>query len=208
MGRPVKLGQVKSQFHQVMMSLASKASSEDQQLEEEKTPVKHNASFIPLNTGLDISAMDMSRQEDGSILSHGSNVENCDPEISLLVEPANENELKNIQNGNQANASSKGKGKGKNRKMDSEILPETNRPTAYGDNQSVYPVSEPAEKKMRLEDDHSANTSRSSIVSVRSQRSLRPVRKVSSVRDTFSDDIYYGKDFQPKASKAKTFIPV
>jgi len=220
---PVKIGQVKSQFHQVMMSYASKASHDSggvdqnmptgQQLEGE-IPVKHNASFIPLNTGLDVSAMDQSRQENASILSHGSNVENCDSEISEEVQLANENVLKNIQK-EKADANSKGKGKGKKSKRDSEILPETNRPTAYGDNQIVFPVNENAEKMKQLdagnnclEDDHSANTSRSSLVSVRSQRSLRPVRKVSSVRDTFSDDVYYGKDFQPKASFAKNVIRI
>jgi len=218
---PVRIGEVKSQFHQVMMSYASKASNDSdgvdqnmsniQQLEE--IPVQHNASFIPLNTGLDTSAMDQSRQENGSILSHGSNVENCDSEISEEVVIANEI-LKSIQK-EKADANSKGKGKGKKSKRDSEILPETNRPTAYGDNQIVFPVNENTEQMKQLdagdnclEDDHSANTSRSSVVSVRSQRSLRPVRKVSSVRDTFTDAIYYGEGFQPKASIAKKVIRI
>lgn len=162
---PKKLGQVNSNFHQIEMSIASKGfnsqANESAYSEQEIRNENMNASFIPLNPGLDAAELDQSHQENQSVdLSHGNIIENVDPN------PTKETPKK----------------LGKISKETQDFV-ESNRPGAHGD---------------------VANTS---MLSIQSKKSVRSIRRISSARDTFSDDASFEENHK-KASRSITTMRI
>lgn len=118
--RPIKLGQVNSRFHDVDLVMSSNTEGMDVPQEmEEKELANPNTSFISLKPGLDVSVMDKTQPESGSIdLSHGSNVEICQAKATKRscwkdIEPITGNNINWNETfiNSKSNVKSKGKGK-------------------------------------------------------------------------------------------------